>query len=58
MEVTATDLVKALTVAMGKDPEEDTLDYLVDHLAEAIATLIAVLDELLKATKDDERVLL
>ena len=56
-EVTAQDLVQALTVAMGKDPDEDTMEYLIDNLAEAIATLMAVLSELLEASKDDEHTL-
>jgi len=58
MEVKASDLVRALTVAMGRDEDEDTAEYLVNNLAEAIAQLMAVLDEILDVTKDDERVLL
>ena len=58
MDVTATELVQALLVAMGKDEDVDTVDYLIDNLTEAIAILTAVLDELLKATKEDERQLL
>ncbi len=58
MDVTAIDLVKALTVAMGRDEEQELDDYLVDSLVEATAALVAVLDEILKATNEDERVLL
>lgn len=58
MDVTAEQLVLALTVAMGKDPDEDTIEYLIDNLAEAIAQLMAVLSEILEASKDDERTLL
>ena len=58
MDVTAEQLVFALTVAMGKDPDEDTIEYLIDNLAEAIAQLMAVLSEILEASKDDERTLL
>ena len=58
MDVTAGELVAALTVAMGRDEDEDTVEYLIDNLAEAIATLMAVLQEILDVTKDDERVLL
>ena len=53
-DITAQDLVEALTVAMGKDSDEDTLEYLIDNLAEAIAQLMAVLGEILEASKDDE----
>jgi predicted house-cleaning noncanonical NTP pyrophosphatase (MazG superfamily) len=58
MDVTAEQLVLALTVAMGRDPDEDAMEYLIDNLAEAIATLMAVLQEILEASKDDERTLL
>lgn len=58
MEPTASDLVDALTVAMGRDEDEDIAEYLINNVAEAIAKLMAALDEILKATKDDERVLL
>jgi hypothetical protein len=56
--ITAGDLVDALTVAMGRDEDEDTTEYLIDNLAEAIAQLMAVLDEILEVSKDDERTLL
>jgi hypothetical protein len=58
MDVTAGELVAALTVAMGRDEDEETMEYLVDNLAEAIAMLVAILDEILEASKDDERTLL
>jgi len=58
VEPTASDLVDALTVAMGRDEDEDIAEYLINNVAEAIAKLMAALDEILKATKDDERVLL
>ena len=58
MQVTALDLVNALTVAMGRDEDQELDDYLIDNLAAAIATLLAVLEEILKVTKNDERILL
>lgn len=58
MNVTAAELVAALTVAEGMDEDQELDDYLIDSLAGASATLIAVLDEILKATKEDERILL
>ena len=58
MQVTALDLVNALTVAMGRDEDQELDDYLIDNLASAIATLLAVLEEILKVTEDDERALL
>ena len=58
MEPTASDLVSALIVTMRKDQDEDVAEYLIDNLTEAIAQLTAVLDEILKVTKKDERVLL
>jgi cysteine sulfinate desulfinase/cysteine desulfurase-like protein len=58
MDVNATELVNALRVALGRDEDQETVEYLVDNLAEAIATLMSVLDELLNATRDDERQLL
>ena len=57
-ELTASDLVSALTVAMGRDEDEDTIEYLINNIAEATAMLMAVLDEILEVTKDDERTLL
>jgi hypothetical protein len=58
VNVTAAELVAALTVAEGMDEDQELDDYLIDSLAGASATLIAVLDEILKATKEDERILL
>ncbi|KKL99546.1 hypothetical protein LCGC14_1813290 [marine sediment metagenome] len=58
MQVTANELVQALTMAMGRDEDQELDDYLIDNLAIAIATLLAVLEEILKVTKNDERVLL
>jgi hypothetical protein len=57
-EVTASDLALAFVVAKRRDEDEDTGDYLVNSLTDAIASLLAVLDEILAITKDDERVLL
>ena len=50
--------VNALTVTMGRDEDQELDDYLIDNLAAAIATLLAVLEEILKVTEDDERILL
>jgi len=58
VQVTANELVQALTMAMGRDEDQELDDYLIDNLAIAIATLLAVLEEILKVTKNDERVLL
>ncbi len=57
-DITAGELVAALTGGMGIDDDEDPLEYLIDSLTEAIALLLAALDEALKATRDDERNLL
>lgn len=57
-DVTAGDLVNALTVAMGRDEDEDTIEFLINNIAEATAMLMAVLNEILEVTKDDERTLL
>ena len=58
MQVTANELVQALTMAMGRDEDQELDGYLIDNLAGAIAALLAVLEEILKVTEDDERVLL
>ncbi len=58
MQVTANELVQALTVTMGRDEDQELDDYLIDNLAGAIAALLAVLEEILKVTKNDERILL
>ena len=58
MQVTAIELVNALIVAMGRDEDQELDDYLVGSLANTIATLLAVLEEILKVTDKDERVLL
>ncbi len=50
--------VNALTVAMGRDEDQELDDYLIDNLTAAIAALLAVLEEILKVTEDDERILL
>ncbi len=58
MDPSANELVAALTVAMGKDEDEDTAEFLINNLSSAIAKLMAALDEILKVAKKDERVLL
>ena len=57
MDVTAEELVKALTVAAHKDEDQETLEFLIDNLGEATALIMAALTELLKATRHNERTL-
>jgi len=58
VDVTAAELVQALTVAARMDEDQELDDYLVDSLTTTAATLIAVLEEILKVIEQDERVLL
>ena len=56
--VDAKQLVDAVLVENRKDDDEDMGNYLIDKLTEAAAANMAALDEVLKATEDDERTLL
>ena len=56
-DVTAEQLVKALTVAAGKEEEQETLEFLIDNLGEAAALIMAALTALLKESNKDERTL-
>ena len=53
----ASELVRAIRQD-ALDEDEDLSDYLVDRLADAAASIIAAMDEILKEMDDDERDLL
>lgn len=51
-------LIDALVVPLGIEDDEDPVDYLIDHIAEAAALLTAALRVVIEASKHDERTLL
>ena len=55
--VNAEDLVSAMVVAMGRDEDEEFIDFLINNVGEATAALMAALEELLKESNKDERTL-
>jgi hypothetical protein len=57
VNVDARELVDARVVALTRDVDEDCAEYLIDSIAEVAAIATAVLDELLKVIKKDERTL-
>ena len=53
----AKELVTAMVAGYAREDDEDFFEYMLNNVAPAAAMLLAVLAELMKESKDDERTL-